>query len=278
MGFVRESKIEKEGHGASNMPTNVCPYAVPRRGLKLSECQFYHTMDIPEVGEVRGFDGGNWDLRPSIDDFLGGIDFNGKRVLEVGPASGFLTFEMERRGGNIVSVEIPSDHRYDIVPYANMRTDWQKAIENVWPLLTNGYWFAHEKFKSNAQVVYASAYDIENRDLGSFDISLMSNMLLHNRDPLKIMQNCARLTASTVIVIDLIDPVLEDCELPLLKFQPNPDAQAGHEDWNQWWRLSTRFVRDVLTVVGFRHFELTRFSPLWNGIPVESFRVVARRT
>jgi predicted nicotinamide N-methyase len=38
-----------------------------------------------------------------VDPYLGNFDFVGKRVLDVGAASGFLTFEMEKRGAEVVA-------------------------------------------------------------------------------------------------------------------------------------------------------------------------------
>ncbi len=67
------------------------PFSQPRRGIRFEDCTFYHTIDIPSRGLVRG----QWDLRGHVDEYLGGYNFAGKRVLEIGPASGFLTFEME---------------------------------------------------------------------------------------------------------------------------------------------------------------------------------------
>ena len=64
-------------------------YAQPRTVAGVSECDFYHVMDLPDVGTV----GGEWDLRQTVHDYLGRFPFQGKRVLDVGAASGFLTFE-----------------------------------------------------------------------------------------------------------------------------------------------------------------------------------------
>jgi hypothetical protein len=63
-------------------------FALPRN-VKFEDCLFYHTVDIPGHGVVRG----QWDLRQQVDTYLGGYRFAGKRVLEIGPASGFLTCE-----------------------------------------------------------------------------------------------------------------------------------------------------------------------------------------
>ena len=68
------------------------------RGLRLLSLH-----DHPGGGKIIGL----WDLRQTVDDYLGRIDFAGKRVLEIGPASGFLTIEMERRGADVVAVELP---------------------------------------------------------------------------------------------------------------------------------------------------------------------------
>ncbi len=252
-------------------------FAAPRRGLRQEDCQFYHTMDIPTVGVVYGFEGGNWDLRPQIKFFLDGLGLAGKRVLEIGPASGHLTFELEKRGADVVAIEIPHDHRYDVVPYPSIAGYWQTAVENTWKPMTNSWWFAHEHFKSRASVVYIGAYDLDKIDIGRFDIALVSNMLLHNRDPLKILQNCAAITDRQVAVVDIVEPSLEALGEPVVRFKPNPNPEPGKEDWNQWWRLSSRFIADSLSVMGFKNASITKFSPEWNKIPIESFRVLASK-
>lgn len=198
-------------------------------------------------------------------------------MLEVGPASGQLTFDLEKRGASVVSVEIPAHHRYDVVPYPSIAEGWQHAVEQAWLPLTNSWWFAHEHFQSNAQVVYCGAYDIDSLDIGRFDVAVISNMLLHNRDPLKILQNCANITDRQIAVIDIIDHPLESSGLPLLKFQPHPNPESGKEDWNQWWRISSHFVKNALGVMGFKEFKTTKMSPKWNNIPIDSFRVLASR-
>src|SRR5262249_8341858 len=86
-------------------------YAVPRTIDNAGDCYFYHKINIPGVGEV----GDSWDLRSTIDDYLGRFNFRGKRVLDVGTASGFLTFEMERRGAEVVSFEMADGAMWDIV-------------------------------------------------------------------------------------------------------------------------------------------------------------------
>jgi O-methyltransferase len=57
-----------------------------------------------------------WDLRGKTDEYLGGIDLRGRGVLEIGPASGCLTVEMERAGADVTAIELPPEASWDVVP------------------------------------------------------------------------------------------------------------------------------------------------------------------
>jgi hypothetical protein len=69
----------------------------------------------------------HWDLRGGVDHYLGKVAFAGERVLEIGPASGFLTFEMEKRGAAVVSVEVTAEHGWDFV------LTRVRGWKSVWP-------------------------------------------------------------------------------------------------------------------------------------------------
>src|SRR5438105_7433531 len=89
-------------------------FATPQAVTDLDDCLFYHTTDLPRHRTIAG----PWDLRPGIASYLGGVSFHGKRILDVGSASGFLSFHMEREGGEVVSYDLSEAHVWDHVPYA----------------------------------------------------------------------------------------------------------------------------------------------------------------
>jgi hypothetical protein len=89
-------------------------WAAPRDVTRLDECLFYHKMDIPGYGTVEG----DWDLRGREKAYLGNVDLAGKRVLEIGPANGQLTFAMERMGADVIAYDLSEDDEWDVVPYA----------------------------------------------------------------------------------------------------------------------------------------------------------------
>jgi hypothetical protein len=112
-------------------------FAEPRV-VKIEDCLFYHVMEMPGVGEV----GVAWDLRNGVDHYLGNVDFAGKRVLEIGPASGFLTMEMEKRGADVVAVELPDEPGWDLVPYPASVTEPAMARRREeMRKVKNAFWF-----------------------------------------------------------------------------------------------------------------------------------------
>ena len=82
-------------------------YAAPRLVEDPADCYFYHTMDLPGHGTVTG----EWDLRGREAAYLGNVDFQGKRVLEVGTASGHLCSCKLRRIFLYVSTRAPKNTR-----------------------------------------------------------------------------------------------------------------------------------------------------------------------
>src|SRR4051794_22516720 len=80
-------------------------FAKPLQIQSMTDCLFYHVMDIPHFGTTVG----DWDLRGRFDDYIGGVSISGKTVLDIGTSSGFLTFEAEKRSAaEVVSVDVRS--------------------------------------------------------------------------------------------------------------------------------------------------------------------------
>jgi SAM-dependent methyltransferase len=215
-------------------------FATPRRIESLDDCDFYHTMELPGWGLVSG----PWDLRGMVDRYLGGVAFGGKRVLEIGPASGFLTVEMERRGAQIVALEVPDEPGWDFVPYpeerlAAVREDTRCHMNRI----KNSFWLTHAAYRSNAKLVYADVYRIPEA-LGAFDVAVMAAVLLHCRNPLAVIEQCAR-RANVLIIAERFFPDLEGS--PLCRLAPGPENFA----WDTWWEFSTEVFRRFLGTMGF---------------------------
>jgi O-methyltransferase len=242
-------------------------FAAPLKVHDLADCYFYHTMELPGHGVIQG---GDWDLRGGVDDYLGKVDFAGQRVLEIGPASGFLTFEMEERGAEVVSVEVPADHGWDCVPYPAKRLEEVIGPSRIiMQQLKNSYWFSHAAMQSKARVYYGDVYNLPGA-LGQFDIAVMAAVLLHCRDPLRIVEQCGKL-ARTLIITDMFHPDLEG--EPVCRFAPTTENFL----WYTWWHFSTQFFTQFLNVMGFTTSEILRHQQHHRGRPYTLFTAVGRR-
>ena len=173
-------------------------YATPLTVEDPADCFFYHKLNIPGLGDV----GEQWDLRSSIDNYLGKFDFRGKRVLDIGTAGGFLTFEMEKRGAEVVSFDMVDGSQWDVVPHWSIQNDLPAIREQHVKgaqRLKNAYWFTHKRLNSKARVYYGDIYDLPG-GLGEFDVAVFGMILSHLRDPFQALYSASRLVRDTIII------------------------------------------------------------------------------
>jgi hypothetical protein len=273
-------------------------YAEPELVTELRDCSFYHTMEIPVYGEVPG----QWDLRRGVDDYLGHVPLAGKRVLELGKASGFLTFEMERRGAEVVAYDLSERHDWDVVPMARLHrsqheisplyppgvTSWQEFLRvrrQGIAHLNKGFWLAHRAHGSRARLVLGTVYEVPAA-IGPVDVAVFGSILLHLRDPFLALQRSLRLVRETAIVTDLVPDGVQHVDAPggsapapgagaFAKFIPDPVA-GGPLDI--WWQLAPELVIRMLAILGFEDAKLSHHTQPFQGTAVPLYTVVAQRT
>jgi hypothetical protein len=121
-------------------------------------------MELPGFGVV----GGDWDLRGGEADYLGQVPLAGRRVLEIGPANGFLTFYMESQGADVVAVELGPDVEWDVVPHAQLDLDRiRDERREIMERLRNGFCLAHRRLRSRSRANYGNAYELPEASAGS---------------------------------------------------------------------------------------------------------------
>ncbi len=276
------------------------PYAAPREVRGLDECFFYHSVDVPSHGHAPG----PWDLRGGVDDYLGRVDLRGKRVLDVGAASGFLSFEMERRGASVVAYDLCEEQDWDSVPYARHEHEFvaRGRREHV-RRLNNSFWLCHRAFGSAARMAHGTVYEVPEA-LGPVDVATIGCLLLHLRDPFLALERVLRLVRETVIVVDFLEMVDEapraarpplwrralsrvkrglglprkpaaPPRAPGMVFLPDPQECMPKETW---WRLNPEVVCRIVGVLGFRDTTVTYHDQKFDGRLARLFTVVGRRT
>ncbi len=224
-------------------------YATSRQVKSLEECWFYHSIDLPGFGTVHG----GWDLRGRIDDYLGYVDVSGKRVLDVGTASGFLTFEMEKKGAQVVSFDADNEYQIQYPRFKRHVTEQDakqrlQSIRNNLEKMKNSYWLSHRLLNSNAKVVYGDIYRMPEQ-IGLFDVVLVSQILVHLRDPLGALIQAGEFSSDVLVITEGVF----SNDTPLQKLIPCSDNELGRG----WWIMSTGLYREALGLMGF---EITSLS------------------
>ena len=255
-----------------NGRTDAALYTAPRDISSLDECYFYHTMDIPGFGIVDG----EWDLRGALEPYLGHYNFADKRVLDVGAASGILSFHMERLGAEVVSFDLSEDYDWDIVPFeVNDNASARQARRGHLRRINNGYWLCHKAFGSRARMVNGAVYNIPEQ-IGPVDVAVFGSILLHLRDPFLALQNGARLAQKAVIVAD-VSPYgrLASRFFKRPRFMP----RADRPDWvtDGWFRLPPLLVEEYLRILGFENTRITWGDYRFKDRTVPIYTIVAQR-
>ncbi len=223
-----------------------------REGADLSDLVWYHAFELPD-GRVLP---GAWDLRGHETAYLGGVDVAGKRVLELGPATGYLTFYMERMGAEVVSFEAGFDVSIDMLPVKG-RDDPEgklRVMQDTIDRNHDAWWYLHRTLGSSAKFVQGSIYDMP-ADLGTFDITLVGAILLHLREPWGALSQAAQRTTETMIVTEPLQDDLHDPESNIMRFSPS----AEHHVTN-WWSIYPGAVVSMLSRLGFGLTETTMHS------------------
>src|SRR4029079_4346065 len=123
---------------------------------------WYHAIDLGDGVVTPGsWSNAHWHLRRALDD----IDFENKKVLDIGCLDGLWSFEAENRGASEV--------------YA---TD---LVSRVTPRRDVCFRMAQEILGSRAHYVPdLSVYDVERLGVRDFDVVLFPGVYYHLKDPL----------------------------------------------------------------------------------------------
>jgi hypothetical protein len=243
-------------------------FQAARNITRPEDCYFYHTVELPGLGVIQG----DWDLRTTADDYLGHVELQDKRVLELGPANGFLTCHMERAGADVIAYDLDEQAEWDVVPFAGSDyTGWLTQRRDVLRTLNNGWWLTHNLCALHARLMCGSVYELPHA-LEPIDVAIVGALLLHVRDPFLALQRACAVTRETVVVTELVpfrdnpgwageestlpESILADTSGPEMIFQPK---RTGSEisDFDTWWHLTPALVRRFLAVLGFENAATT---------------------
>jgi len=214
---------------------------------KISGYDWYHSIDLGHGVSTPGY----VDHRFQLPYYHLPEDMSGMRVLDVATFDGFWAFEFERRGAEVVAIDVASPRETDIP------RNWVDKVEEKMDLdepKGKGFQIASEILGSSVKKEVCNIYDISPERLGMFDMTFCSDVLIHIRDPLAAIEAIWTVTKNMSIFADVYHPDLEGFEQnTLVEF-----CQAGQSD--VWWRPSRQTYHLWLQVARYSRIdEISRF-------------------
>jgi tRNA (mo5U34)-methyltransferase len=225
---------------------------VQRRALgDVEGFYWYHTIDLGN-GLVTP---GDYDFRNRLSDYPFPADMRGRTVLDVGSATGFFAFEFERRGAEVLSVELPSIADWDMI--------WSDRDALLGKLMTGHgagtlsdldrahlhgpFEFCRRLLSSRVRRCLSRISDLTLEKVGGapFDTVFLGDVLSHTFSPLQALNVLAPLCGRELIIT--------------VTFNPKPEAALTYVggasaalDSRSWFMPNWECLRQMLARVGFR--------------------------
>jgi tRNA (mo5U34)-methyltransferase len=237
-----------------------------RRELKdriLSYPRWYHSIRLDEQTKITGWAEQEQAYPPTafaemqFQYYQLPEDWTNKTVLDIGGWDGAISFEMERRGSSEVVLINPyslSDLDFPIQGEWSLDYFQQLFREKGYPLEEVHSGSARlliDWFNSKVQILHLNVYDLSRKIQKQFDLVLCLGLLYHLRDPLRGLEEIAKVTKDQLILETMCLP--EDD--PLAHVKQSWCEFLGGDQGQNWWRFNFHSVEKMLRASGFQRIE-----------------------
>ena len=167
-------------------------------------------------------------------------DLTGKRVLDIGCAEGFFSFEAERRGAKeVVAIDSFPDsvRRFNICRNAH---------------------------GSKATAFLCNVYELNPRAFGTFDIVFFFGVLYHLRNPILALEKILAVCTGTMLLQTATMEIPSEVDIPLARFypfgMPSGPAEKQWFDRTVLWMPNEKCTLALVEHAGFQDVELLTSS------------------
>lgn len=213
------------------------PGVLPTR-TEAARLIWYHTVELPGGVTTPGI----FDHRPYLEAYGLPADLRGKTALDVGAASGFFTFELERRGAAVTATDLPTWAAHDF----GANYEPELAPPQAESYLHEPFLLAQRARGSLAARILTSIYDISPATTGTFDLVFCGSVLIHLSDPAMALRRLRDVTREVAIIATVVHP-LESPD-PLALF-------TGHLRGDTWWVPNRAAFEALVRSAGFTGWE-----------------------
>ncbi len=203
---------------------------------------WYHTIELAPGVVTPGY----VDLRAVAGRVLPD-DLSGRRCLDIGTFDGFWAFEMERRGAEVVAIDVDRIDEAEWPPHR--RKDLLRDQRERGTDLGRGFRLASEMLESRVERVVCNVYDLSPERIGGpVEFVFIGALLLHLRDPVRGLER-ARSALDAEGELRLLEPYsralnLRSPRAPAARFSPLDSSF-------NWWVPNLAALEAWLQVAGF---------------------------
>ncbi len=193
----------------------------------LSTKGWYHSIELPDGQVIQGMIGIDA-LKARLAAFPIPADLTGRRVLDVGAWTGWCSFEMERRGAEVVAV--------DCIEFEEFRE-------------------AHRMIGSRVDYRILDVDELTPATVGLFDYVLFFGVLYHLRNPLLGLEKICAIAKDTAYVETfVIDDGIDDGTAPCTMEFYETNELGGQID--NWFGPSVQCAAALCRASGFARVDL----------------------
>jgi len=199
---------------------------------------WYHSLELAPGYVTPGM----FDLRSQMDQYGLPARLDGLRALDVGTWDGFWAFEMERRGAEVVALDLDDERELDW-PANRRPSTFSETPRGA------GFALAKEVFGSRVERVSRSVYEAQPEDLGTFDLVFCGSVLIHLRDQVLAIERIGNLCHGTFISVESYDRLANLVPFPASRYRANREAAVV------FWEPNVRAWKSMLATAGFDRVE-----------------------
>ncbi|MGD0435880.1 MAG: methyltransferase domain-containing protein [Bryobacteraceae bacterium] len=173
-----------------------------------SERGFWHSFELPDGKLIRGANPLEGQKR-RLAQFPIPDRLDGKRVLDIGAWDGWFSFEMERRGADVMAIDCWDNPRFHEI---------------------------HEILRSRVDYRQLDVYELTPERIGRFDIVLFLGVLYHLKHPLLALERVCALTTDLAAVDSFIlreehRPGTAVDQRPVMEFYETDEFGGQTDNW-----------------------------------------------
>jgi tRNA (mo5U34)-methyltransferase len=169
---------------------------------RLSRLGWYHSIELPDGGFIEGHQSVE-QLRKRLRQFPVPADLTGKRVLDIGAWDGWFSFEMEKRGAEVLAVDSTKNTR---------------LLE------------AKKLLGSHIEYRIADICRLTAKDVGTFDIVLFLGVLYHVKHPLLALENVCGMCRDMACIESFVSDTSLDA-IPSMEFYETTELRGQLDNW-----------------------------------------------